>query len=139
MHIVIKCIVHVYQRCICRPEYLSAMVASSVHLCSKLSSKLNSCEENHIKLLQTAFSCALCAIEKAHSLYTDEHGKVERDSALGMLRKNLNDWITNSAVIGGSVFGRSSHSHLLRNYTSWKGKEELKVNDGISVSTKLYL
>ena len=112
-----------------RPEYLIAMVASSLKLCSILSKKLQSSEESHVTLLRRAFSCALCAIENANSLYTDEHGKTERVKSFNRLRESIQIWIKSTGVIGGFAFGRSVHSYRFRANTSWRGKEELKVND----------
>ena len=111
-----------------RPEYLSAMVRSSLRLCTKLSEKLRSNEEKGVKLLRSAFSCALCAIENAHSLYEGEDGLTDRDKAITKIRKLLKDWITHKDVIGGSIFGYTVQSYFTRARTSWKGKEELKVN-----------
>ena len=104
------------------------MVKSSLHLCSKLSEKLKSSEEDQMKLLRSAFSCALCAIENASSLYEGEDGLTDREGAIGRIRKVLKDWIADAKVIGGSVFGSTVQSYFTRNYGEWKGKEELKVN-----------
>ena len=107
-----------------RPEYISAMVKSSLHLCAKLSKKLRSIEENRVKLLRSAFSCALCAIE---NLYKGGGDKTDRDKAVESIRELLKDWIAHREVIGGSVFGHSVQSYFTRSHASWKGKEELKV------------
>ena len=107
--------------------YLSAVVKSSYQLCQKLAEKLKSCEEDHVKLLGTAFSCVLCAIESAQSIYKDEHGKDERAKVLNGLTLTLKGWIALREVIGGSVFGSSVPSYLTRSHLNWKGKQELKV------------
>ena len=103
------------------------MVKSSCRLCTKLANKLRSSEENAVKLLGAAFSCAICAIENAHSLYKDEQGKAEKLNVLDGLRTTLRGWITRGEVIGGSVFGNSVPSYLTRARPNWKGRQELKV------------
>ena len=107
--------------------YLSAMVKSSCRLCTKFADKLKSSEEDRVKLLGAAFSCALCAIESAQSLYKDEQGQHEKDKVLNNLKTTLKGWIALREVIGGSVFGSSVPSYLTRAHLSWKGKQELKV------------
>ena len=124
---------------ICRPEYLSAMVKSSFRLCSKLSEKLRSREENQVKVLRSAFSCVLCAIEKACTLREEEHGKAVPDKTITKIRNLLKDWIVDQKVIGGSVFGhtvpRETYSvpYFTRSQPNWKGKEELKVSQWICI------
>jgi hypothetical protein len=103
------------------------MVKSALHLCTKLSEKLKSSEENQVKLLRSTFSCALCAIENACSLYKDEDNVIDRDAAIAKIRTLLKDWIASKEVIGGSIFGYNVQSYFTRTRTSWKGKEELKV------------
>ena len=106
---------------------------SAFRLCTKLSEKLRSSEENQVKLLRSAFSCVLCAVETTCSTYEDERGKTSHDKAMAKIGNLLKDWITDKRVIGGSVFGstvpRESYgvSYFTRSYASWKGKEELKV------------
>ena len=107
--------------------YLSAVVKSSYRLCQKLAEKLKSSEEDLVKLLGAAFSCALCAIESAQSIYKGEHGKEERAKVLNDLTLTLKSWIALREVIGGSVFGYSVPSYLTRSQLNWKGKQELKV------------
>ena len=114
---------HIY-----RPEYVSAMIKSALHLCTKLSKKLRSTEENQVKLLRSTFSCALCAIENACNLYKGEGDKIDRDKAIVTIRKLLKDWIADKEVIGGSIFGYTVQSYFTRTRASWKGKEELKVS-----------
>ena len=115
------------------------MEKSSFRLCSKLCEKLRSSEENQVKVLRSAFSCVLCAIEKACTLHEEEHGKAVPDKAIKKIRNLLKDWIVDQKVIGGSVFGhtvpRESYnvSYFTRSYANWKGKEELKVSQWICV------
>jgi hypothetical protein len=115
------------------------MVKSSFHLCTKLSEKLKSSEENQVKVLRSAFSCFLCAIEKAYSLREEKHGKAVPDKTIIKIRNLLKDWIADKKVIGGSVFGHSvprdsySVSSFTRSIASWKGKEELKVSRWVCV------
>lgn len=104
------------------------MVRSSLCLCSKITKKLRSCEESRVKLLGTAFSCALCAVETAHSLYDSEHGKTEKHKTLESLAETLKDWIVDGEVIGGSIFGGSVRNYNTRSRSNWKGKQELKVS-----------
>ena len=111
----------------CSDAYMSAMVQSSLCLCSKLSKKLESSNEKSVKLLRGAFSCVLCAIENAHTVYEGEIGEIDRKRALNALGKTLSGWITCENVIGGSIFGHSVRSYWLRSDTSWKGRQELKV------------
>lgn len=112
---------------VCSDDYLSAMVRSSLRLCNKLSEKLKSCENGHVNLLGAAFSCVLCAIENARSLYEGELGKYDREKALKDLEDILKKWITNEKVIGGSIFGQSVQTYFLRSNTHWKGEQELTV------------
>lgn len=102
------------------------MVRSSCRLCTKFAEKLKSSGEGQVKLLGSAFSCALCAIESAQSLYKDEQGKAE---ALKYLSSTVKEWITSKSVIGGSVFGNSvpNYMYSTRAHSNWKGKQELKV------------
>ena len=112
------------------------MVNSSFRLCTKLSEKLRSSEENRVKLLRSAFSCVLCAVEKTCSSYEDhERGKTIHDKAITKIGNLLKDWITDAKVIGGSVFGYTvqSYTYFTRSFTNWKGKEELKVINGENV------
>jgi hypothetical protein len=104
------------------------MVESALHLCTRLSEKLTSCEENRVKLLRSTFSCALCAIENACRLCEGENNIIDRDAAIAKIRTLLKDWIANREVIGGSVFGYSVQSYFTQTRTSWKGKQELKVS-----------
>ena len=112
-----------------RSEYLVAVVRASCRLCMKLAEKLKSSGEGQVKLLGAAFSCALCAIESAQSLYKDEQGKAERDKAMRNLSSTLKGWITSGDVIGGSIFGNSvpDYMYATRARSNWKGKQELKV------------
>lgn len=104
------------------------MVKSSLRLCSKFGVKLRNREEEHVKLLGDAFSCALCAIENTHALYESDIGKSDRGQALDKLGKLLKDWIADENVIGGSIFGHVVTSYWFRSEsTNWKGKQELKV------------
>lgn len=117
----------------CSPAHMSAMVNSSLRLCTKFSEKLKSSNEKVVNLLGTAFSCALCAIQNAHILCKSDTAKSERGQALDKLGKILKDWITDENVIGGSIFGHVVTSYWFRSEKSinWKGKEELKVKDQI--------
>ena len=108
------------------------MVESALRLCARLSERLKSSEEKHVKLLRTSFSCALCAVENACKLCEGEDNIIDRDEAIVKIRTLLKDWIANREVIGGSVFGYSVQSYFTRSRTSWKGKEELKVRKSIS-------
>ena len=103
------------------------MVKSSCRLCTKFADKLKSSEEDRVKLLGAAFSCALCAIESARSVYKDEQGQDEKVKVLNSLKTTLKHWIALREVIGGSIFGSSVPSYLTRAHLSWKGKQELKV------------
>ena len=119
-----------------RPKYISAMVKSSFRLCSKLSEKLRSSEENQVKVLRSAFSCILCAIEKACTILEEEHVP---DKSITKIRNLLKEWIADKKVIGGYVFGHTappegySISYFTRSYANWKGKEELKVSHLICI------
>lgn len=122
-----------------RPDYISAMIHSTLHLCANL---LNICngEENQVKLLQSAFSCALCTIEKACTLCNGEDGAIH-DKAITKIRKLLKEWIADKRVIGGSDFGYNimpSYITSRRMHSHWKGKEELKVNHPVCTITKFY-
>ena len=103
------------------------MVKSSVQLCTKFAEKLKSNEETEVRLLGAAFSCALCSIESAQSLYEDEQGQHEKAKVLNSLKTTLKCWIALREVIGGSMFGSSVPSYLTRQRLNWKGKQELKV------------
>ena len=76
-----------------------------------------------MKLLRSAFYCALCAVENAHSSYEDKANSASCDEAIMKLRSLLKDWIADKKVIGGSVIGYTVHSDS----ADWKGREELKV------------
>ena len=115
------------------PEYISAMIESTLHLCGKFSEKLRSSEKNQVKLLRGAFSCALSAIENACSLYNGEGGIIDHEKAIIKIRKVLKEWIAHKDVIGGSVFGSTVQSYFTRSNLSWKGKEELKVIKSLGV------
>lgn len=104
------------------------MVKSSLRLCEKLSENLRSDDTKHVKLLGSAISCVLCAIQNAHALYESDGGKSDRRQALDKLQSILKIWITHEKVIGGSVFGHSVPTYRLRSQSSnWKGKQELMV------------
>jgi hypothetical protein len=109
------------------------MVKSSLRLCSKLSERLRSSEENQVRVLRSAFSCVLCAIEKACTSREEEHGKIVPDKHITKIRNLLKDWIADKRVIGGPTFGHTvpqesySISYFTRSYANWKGKEEFKV------------
>ena len=89
-----------------------------------------------MKVLRSAFSCVLCAIEKACTLREE---KTVPDKAITKIKNLLKDWIVDQKVIGGSVFGhtvpRESYnvSYFTRSYANWKGKEELKVSQWICI------
>jgi hypothetical protein len=109
------------------------MVKSSFCLCTKLSEKLRSSEENQVKVLRSAFSCFLTAVERACTLCDEEDGKTVPDKTKIEIRNLLKDWITDERVIGGSIFGHTvlqescSVSHFSHSDTNWKGEKELKV------------
>ena len=116
-----------------RLEHLSAMVWSSLNLCSKLSERLLSSEESKVKVLSGAFSCALCVLESTHvpSLFENEHGRTIREKALTKMDEILNKWIAKKEVIGGSIFGHTVQSYRYFTRSGWKGKQELMVGNFI--------
>ena len=103
------------------------MIKSSLHLCTKLSEILRSIKDSHVNMLRSAFSCALCALEKACSLCEDKHERIDRDKVIQNISKLLKHWITDSRVIGGSIFGGTVPLYYTHTRTNWKGKAELKV------------
>ena len=87
-------------------------------------------------LMKATISCALFAIQQIYEQRVSETeiGINERKNALERLAEALNNWIANTKVIGGSIFGYHIQQYYYDESSSgkgtigtWKGKQELEV------------
>ena len=108
-----------------RPRRLFALVDATLLLIRRLLAILKSAE-HHVKVLQASTSLTLFSISRLNSLCLDKE-KAHKDekikAAFGELKEIFWKWITNSNVIGGSVFGANVRSRY------WKGELELEVGN----------
>lgn len=100
------------------------MVDASLLLHKQLSAKLLSCSDHYLEVLKASISLVLLTISQL-SFFCPEDEKGDMTSRVAnastKLKENLKGWITDGAVIGGSVFGQTV------NVRFWKAEQELKV------------
>ena len=95
-----------------------SMVDASLLLCLRLQTKLTSPLKHHVEVFKSSISLVLQALIQLHTVCQDDE-KVK--NSLAKLNGSLHKWITNRAVIGGSLFGGYTNSR------DWDAEKEIQV------------
>ena len=100
------------------------MVDASLLLFTSLQPQMNSTRKNYVEMLKASISLVLFAAAQLLTVYSKANEQQEATEKVRTVLHRLQDmlwkWITNSKVIGGSIFGGS--------VKSWKAKEEIEVS-----------
>ena len=112
------------------------MVKASQLLYNLLSAKLKRPLNHYVDVLKDSISLILFSIAHLNPVCPPEERSGIAKAVFNMLHTTLWKWITDPAVIGGSLFG----GHLIQYTKLDKAEEEFKVNTcNLSVVSLMYI
>ena len=108
-------------------KHLTSMVHAALLLYRKLTVMLKSCIPHYVDVLKASISLILFAVAQLKICPSDEKDEIIKE-AFARLKGTLWEWIVDSKVIGGSVFGGNLPAYYSSGIWPWNPRGELEVN-----------